>query len=41
MIAEFTTTFCLMAGFILGYLACTLWHFFLECQKDWERDDVH
>lgn len=41
MIAEFTTTFCLMAGFVLGYLACTLWHFFLECQKDWERNDVH
>lgn len=41
MIVEFAMTFSLMIGFIIGYLVCTLWHFFLECRKDWERDDVN
>jgi len=41
MTAQFAMTFSLMIGFILGYLVCTLWNFFLECQKDWEQDNVH
>ena len=39
MIAEFVPTFFLIIGFMLGYVSCMLWQFFLECREDWRKDN--
>lgn len=39
MTPDFTPAFSVMASFILGYLTCALWHFYLECREHWRKDN--
>jgi len=39
MLAEFTSTFFLVMGFLLGWVSCSLWQFFIDCREDWRKDN--